>query len=40
MKGEEGLHSFGFAGGLWDAETGLVRFGVRGIMMHILEIDG
>jgi hypothetical protein len=27
VKGEEGLHSFGFAGGLWDADTGLVRFG-------------
>ncbi len=24
-----GLHPFGFAGGLWDADTGLVRFGVR-----------
>ena len=24
-----GLQPFGFAGGLWDRETGLVRFGAR-----------
>jgi RHS repeat-associated protein len=29
VKGDEGLHSFGFAGGLYDHETGLTRFGAR-----------
>jgi RHS repeat-associated protein len=29
VKGDEGLHSFGFAGGLYDYETGLTRFGAR-----------
>jgi RHS repeat-associated protein len=29
VKGDEGLHSFGFAGGLFDHETGLTRFGAR-----------
>lgn len=27
--GTEGLQPFGFAGGLWDPDTGLVRFGAR-----------
>ena len=28
-SGDHGLHPFGYAGGLYDADTGLVRFGVR-----------